>query len=119
MRYMTPSQSRVARALLDWSRERTSEGMQEAVSVRWLEEFEAGRAKNPRKATLEALAALYEAKGIKFSRDGINVTLQAKPKRPRAKALLAALAFVLSFAPASAGDYRSGDTPRVVKGDTL
>lgn len=78
---MTPRQSRVARALLDWSQDDARKAAD--VSLRWLEGFETPkRGKRPslRQSTVDALQRAYEGAGIVFDRDGVNVRLEAKAK---------------------------------------
>lgn len=74
---MTPSQCRVARALLDWSREDLARKLRGKVSSRALDDFESGT-RVPRDATRQALLDLFQASGICFDRDGVNVRLKRK-----------------------------------------
>lgn len=60
---LTPAQSRAARALLDWSREKLAEGSK--VSLRSIVDFERG-ARAPRDVTLEALRSALERAGVIF-----------------------------------------------------
>jgi len=77
---MTPAQSRVARALLNWTVHDLSGHLRGKVSVRTLFDFE-GEKRTPQATTTEALLKVYTASGIIFDSDGVNVRLTVKKKR--------------------------------------
>jgi transcriptional regulator with XRE-family HTH domain len=79
---MTPRQSIVARALLDWSRPELVKKLGGKVSQRTIDNFEAGRG-DPLPATVEALQRVYAAAGITFDPDGVNVRLAVEGRGRR------------------------------------
>ncbi len=80
---MTPSQCRVARALLDWSVSDLVGKLRGKVSTRTLGNYERG-VHDALPETVAAIERVLTAAGIEFAADGVNVTLQPKAKGRKA-----------------------------------
>jgi transcriptional regulator with XRE-family HTH domain len=82
---ITPEQSRAARGLLDWSRDRLADAS--GIPKRTIMRFE-GREADPRGSTLAAIRAALEAAGVEFIAEnggGAGVRLVVGTKMDAAK----------------------------------
>ena len=74
---ITPAQSRAARGLIGWSREKLAEVG--AVPIRTVADFELGNT-TPRASTVAAIRAALEAAGVEFTNgDQPGVKLARRP----------------------------------------
>jgi transcriptional regulator with XRE-family HTH domain len=80
---ITPSQSRAARGLLEWSQQELARQAQ--VGIVTVHQLEAGTSE-PRRATLQAIRRAFELAGVEFIDEnggGPGVRLRKRPPKKR------------------------------------